>query len=59
MPIILEDSKFLWTDNEINECTQLYNAGFNVYQIAKQMKENPDDVALLIIHLGQKGELDF
>lgn len=55
--VILENAKWLWTDEEIEQCTALWMMGADVYQIAKQMKENPDDIGLLIIHLGQVGKL--
>lgn len=55
--IILEDAKFIWTTTEKKECSELYKSGLNVFEIAERMGENPDDVALLIIHLGQKGKL--
>jgi hypothetical protein len=58
MPIILEDAKFLWTKAEIETCIALYQLGNNAYEIAEQMKERPDDIALLIIHLGQKNKLN-
>ena len=56
--LILEDAKWLWKNSEIKECCELYRAGLNVYQIAERMGESVDNVALLVIHLGQKGKLE-
>lgn len=55
--LILEDSKFLWSTKEIKTCQELWLAGLTVYQIADEMDENPDDIALLVIHLGQSKKL--
>lgn len=56
--IILEDAKWIWQQEEIDTCISLYQEGLSVQKIAEQMDEKIDDIALLIIHLGQKGKLE-
>ena len=56
--IILEDAKWIWQQEEIDTCISLYQEGLSVQKIAERMDEDVDNVALLIIHLGQKGKLE-
>lgn len=56
--IILEDAKWIWQQEEIDTCIALYTEGLSVQKIAEQMDEDVDDIALLIIHLGQKEKLE-
>lgn len=53
--IILEDAKFLWKESEIRLFIILWEKGNTVWEIARKMKEKPDDIALLIIDQAQKG----
>lgn len=63
--IILDGRKFDWLDSEIvtflelwNEYTKSSNDTIEIVkQIAKDMKEDSDDLLLLALHLGREGKL--
>ncbi|WP_277630373.1 hypothetical protein [Atopococcus tabaci] len=56
--LILENAKWIWQREEIEQFRQLWADGWNVKQIAALMKENPDDVALLVMDQAQKGKIE-
>lgn len=63
--IILDGRKFDWLDSEIKTFLDLWNeytkSSYDtieiVKQIAKDMKEDSDDLLLLALHLGREGKL--
>ena len=58
MPVlILENAKWIWSEEEIKIFRDLWEWSNDVKKIAKVMKEDPDDIALLVIDQAQKGKI--
>lgn len=55
--IILEDCKFLWTEDKINLALSLFKSGRKPTEVAAAMNEKVIDVGLLLLHLIQEGKL--
>lgn len=55
--VILLDSKFVWQQREIEQFRELWEQKLSIYQIAERMKEDPDNIALLVIDQVQKGKI--
>lgn len=54
MEIILEEAKFIWEPKEIERFRRLWDRGMSVWEIAAEMRESPDNIALLVIDQAQK-----
>lgn len=55
--IILENQKFIWTHEEIELAIKLFCFGIKPTEAAKIMNESVIDLALLLIHLADKGKV--
>lgn len=55
--IILQECKFFWTEAEINQALSLFSKGIKPTVVAEVMNESVVDIALLLIHLVDKGEV--
>ncbi|PWW06294.1 hypothetical protein DFQ01_103196 [Paenibacillus cellulosilyticus] len=44
-----EDMNFAWDEVEVRKFHELWKAGVGIFDIAEQLKRDPDEVALLII----------
>lgn len=56
--IILEDNKFLWESEELEEIKELFVQGYRPTQIASKTKNGIVDVSLAILHLMKEGEIE-
>ena len=55
--IILEDLDFSWYANEIDKVKSLWKYGWHIKDIAKTVKRDQDEVAMLIMHLARQGRI--
>lgn len=55
--IALDDMDFSWFPAEVNKVKSLWDFGWHIADIAKTVKRNQDEVALLIMHLARKGKI--
>lgn len=55
--VILCNAKFIWQQKEIDLFRELWKQKLAIYQIADQMGEDPDDVALLAMDQAQKDKI--
>lgn len=55
--LILTEAKFIWTQREVEKFRALWEVGLSIYEIAEQMNEDPDDIALLVIDQAKKGKI--
>lgn len=62
--IILDGARFEWTQDEIEHFRELWNGGktIPVYKriehIAETMKEDPDNIALLVMDQAREGKIE-
>lgn len=56
--LVLEEAKFMWTYEEILQIREYHKEQKDVFEIAKLMNEDPEDVALVIFDQVQKGKLE-
>lgn len=52
--VLLENAswvKWVWKEEELKQIKEMHEQGLNPNEIAKQLKEYPDNVGLAIIHL--------
>jgi len=47
--IACEEMDFYWSESEVIKFEQLWNRGECIFEIAKHLKRDPDEVALLVI----------
>ena len=47
--VILIDAKFIWSQEEVEDFRSMWECGLSLFEIAEQMNEDPDDIALLAI----------
>ncbi|EMF0143189.1 hypothetical protein OSF83_000937 [Enterococcus hirae] len=52
--IILENAKFTWTDEEIEQARLLFSQGVKPSKVAEIMDQKILDVGLLLLHLAEK-----
>lgn len=52
--IILENAKFTWTDEEIEQARLLFSQGVKPSVVAEIMDQKILDVGLLLLHLAEK-----
>ena len=56
--IICEKMKFIWTEEDLNRVRDLHFKKMNVWEIAKEIREEPENTALALFHLSWEGRLD-
>ena len=52
------DLDFSWNENSLNKVIRYWNSGYHIDEISKKVKRKIDEVAILIIDLKRKGEID-
>jgi predicted regulator of amino acid metabolism with ACT domain len=55
--IALEDLDFTWYPTEVEKVKKLWKYGRHIRDIAKQVRRDIDEVAVLIMHLARKKEI--
>ena len=55
--IVLDDLDFSWLPAEVAKVKKLWDFGWHIADIAKQMRRDVDEVAILIMHLSRRGEI--
>ncbi len=55
---ILEDMNRDWRLDQIEQVRQWWVEGVPLGEMAERLKRDPDEVALLIMHLARQGELE-
>ena len=55
--LILADAKFIWKQEEVERFRSMWECGFSLFEIAEQMNEDPDDIALLVIDQAKKRKI--
>ena len=55
--VALDDLDFSWFPVEVNKVKKLWSLGWHIADIAKHMKRDPDEVAVLIMHLARQGRI--
>jgi len=55
--ITLEDLDFSWYLDEVTLVKKLWLCGCHLADIAKKVRRDPDEVAILIMHLARQGEI--
>jgi hypothetical protein len=55
--IALEDLDLSWFQDEVDKVKKLWEFGWYIADIAKQIKRDQDEVAILIMHLARCGEI--
>lgn len=56
--VICEKMKFIWTEEDLNRVQDLHFKKMNVWEIAKEIKEEPENTALALFHLSWEGSLN-
>lgn len=54
--ILLEDLEFGMTRGQLNKITRLHNAGMDFKEISQEVKRNPYEVILAILHQTRQGK---
>ena len=57
MTIILEDAKFIWTDDEVSIFREMWSNNKSSYQIAEVLNCKILDVALLVMDQAEKNKI--
>ncbi|MFW7432869.1 hypothetical protein [Vagococcus carniphilus] len=57
--IILEDRKFDWTTDELDMIQLLFLSGKKPTEIAKETKNEVEDITLVLMELYFKGEIEL
>ena len=55
--VILIDAKFIWSQEEVEDFRTMWECGLSLFEIAEQMNEDPDDIALLVIDQAKKRKI--
>lgn len=55
--VILIDAKFIWSQEEVEDFRSMWECGLSLFEIAEQMNEDPDDIALLAIDQAKKRKI--
>lgn len=55
--VILIDAKFIWSQEEVEDFRSMWECGLSVFEIAEQMNEDPDNIALLVIDQAKKRKI--
>lgn len=56
--VICEKMKFIWTEEELKRVRDLHFKKMNVWEIAKEIREEPENTALALFHLSWEGRLN-
>lgn len=56
--IICEKMKFIWTEEDLNRVRDLHFKKMNVWEIAKEIREEPENTPLALFHLSWEGRLN-
>ena len=55
--VILIDAKFIWSQEEVEDFRAMWECGISLFEIAEQMNEDPDNIALLVIDQAKKRKI--
>ena len=55
--VILIDAKFIWSQEEVEDFRAMWECGLSLFEIAEQMNEDPDNIALLAMDQAQKNKI--
>ena len=55
--LILDDAKFIWKQEEVEDFRAMWECGLSLFEIAEQMNEDPDNIALLVIDQEKKRKI--
>ena len=55
--LILDDAKFIWKQEEVEDFRAMWECGLSLFEIAEQMNEDPDNIALLVIDQAKKRKI--
>lgn len=55
--LALEELDFVWCIEEVEKVVHLWADGMNLWEIANEMKRDPDEVAVLIMDLARKNRI--
>lgn len=55
--IACEDLDFMWTLTDIKLCKSMWIQGFSIWDMARALERDVDEVTLLIIDLSRKEEI--
>lgn len=55
--IALDELDFSWYRSEVEQVTECWARGWSVRQIAKRLKRDPDEVAVLIMDLARRKKI--
>lgn len=58
MPIILEERRFIWKDEELKEFRDMWIRGDSILIIAKRFKCKAIDIALVAMEQAEKGKIE-
>ena len=55
--VILIDAKFIWSQEEVEDLRAMWGCGLSLFELAEQMNEDPDNIALLVIDQAKKRKI--
>lgn len=55
--MILEEAKWIWSNEEIERAVSLFSQGLKPSEVAIEMNQKVIDVGLLYLHLLDKGQI--
>lgn len=55
--IALEELNFVWCDDEATEVADMWRMGIPIDLIADNFARDPDEVAILLMHLARRGRI--
>lgn len=55
--IILDGLDFMWSKKEIDRVVEMHNEGHHINDISKDVKRNPAEVLMALIHVAVKGKV--
>lgn len=58
MPIILEERRFIWQNEELKEFRDMWNRGDSILNIARRFKCKAIDIALVAMDQAEKGKIE-
>lgn len=53
-----EEMNLIFKDRDVQVCKKMHKNGWDVWDISKVLKRDPDEVAVLIIDLAKRGLLE-
>lgn len=57
--LILQEAKFIWSQEEVDRATALFSDGLRPTQVADLMDEKIIDTSILYLHLLDKGRINL